>query len=526
MLSGLDNTRMPKDCDSRAGTKCEQRDSFALTIVPILAVLLFCGALFWADAQNPFVRKWFTLKTANDHSVKCVLILPKPICRRPVVIYAHGSGGSLMNDGNDLRQMAELGLSTVSVEYDQANETAFAPEFEAALHYFTRQKWANTNAVAWVGSGLGANQMWNFALQHPGQQPQLLVQLGGAGLPNGQTNNLSKLLHCPMLLIHGDQDEIFPADDTKRLASVLQRDSVPVDSKIVPGASHNMGPDRECVFRCIGEYCLTRLSGPNALQNYHSIAEWEHEAHPFWLFCIPAAAWALCCFVLSQHRKPAPKERLKLKRHEIGLRFVAAVLAIWALSDSALHLIPRYFAITDKTLAIARKYLVQAKERADFQFLAAQPIWHAVKLQTLLTHAELANYNRELINWQLDETNYRNYVLSPVITGEPDEQMNWRRSLWEEFYPRIRHENSPDDAAVIVARHLRERVTIASVPNPPREVPEIWLRQITDETGFQIIYVAALRSVGVPARLNPQRQAEFFDGTEWKIAPPPAVISW
>jgi hypothetical protein len=98
--------------------------------------------------------------------------------------------------------------------------------------------------------------------------------------------------------------------------------------------------------------------------------------------------------------------------------------------------------------------------------------------------------------------------------------------LWEEFYPRIRHESSPEDAAKIIVRHLRERVTIAILPDLPHDVPTIWLRQITDEAGFEIIYVAALRSVGVPARLNLQHQAEFWDGTKWDNAPRPSVVSW
>jgi hypothetical protein len=98
--------------------------------------------------------------------------------------------------------------------------------------------------------------------------------------------------------------------------------------------------------------------------------------------------------------------------------------------------------------------------------------------------------------------------------------------LWEEFYPRIRHESLPEDAAKIVMRHLRERVTIVAAPGLPHEVPAIWLRQITDKTGFEIIYVAALRSVGVPARLNSQHQAEFWDGTKWDNAPRPSVVSW
>ena len=172
-----------------------------------------------------------------------------------------------------------------------------------------------------------------------------------------------------------------------------------------------------------------------------------------------------------------------------------------------------------------------SKERGDFEYLIAQPIWHGQKLKTLLTHVELAGYNRELINWQLDDKIYRDFVSSPIIEPstlnlQPSTSLNWRRPLWEEFYPRIRHESSPDDAAKIVVRHLRERVTIANAPNLSHDIPEIWLRQITDEAGFEIIYVAALRSVGVPARLDSHQQAEFWDGDSWRTAPSPSVISW
>ena len=55
------------------------------------------------------------------------------------------------------------------------------------------------------------------------------------------------------------------------------------------------------------------------------------------------------------------------------------------------------------------------------------------------------------------------------------------------------------------------------MPNLPHALPEIWRRQITDRTSFEIIYVAALRSVGVPARLDEKGGAEFFSGENgWK----------
>jgi acetyl esterase/lipase len=509
------------------------------TALGVTLALLFFGALFWAREQDPFSRQWFTLKTADDGLLKCVVILPKPISLCPVIIYAHGSGGDLMDDGTDLRQMAELGLAVVSLEYDQTNEVSFNDQFEAVLRYIGQQKWADTNAIAWVGFSLGANRMWDFALRNPERQPQLLILLNGGGINENETNfTLSAINpHLSTLLIHSDQDEIFSVADTRRLAAVLQTNGSPVELKILSGLQHGLEPDREESFRGIGEYCLTHLVGgkdedrASVWLHYRSIAQWQADAPRFGWFCLPAIIWLIGCFAWWQCRKPVPSEKVKFTRSEIALRWLAGVLVAWALTDTALHLLPPHFPISERTLGLARKFLVEPKERADFETLANQPIWRGQKLRVLLEHVELANYNRELINWTLDEKLYRDYVLSPTIelsTNNPQlsTDLDWRRPLWEEFYPRIRHESSPADAAQIVVRHLRERVTIANIENLPRDVSLIWRRQITDEAGFEIIYVAALRSVGVPARLEANGRAEFWDGSQWSAAPGPTVGGW
>lgn len=103
-----------------------------------------------------------------------------------------------------------------------------------------------------------------------------------------------------------------------------------------------------------------------------------------------------------------------------------------------------------------------------------------------------------------------------------------------------RHELSSEDAAKIVVRHLRKCVTIvgglprgetpggtpgqpagedarATMGDLPREVPAIWLRQLTDEAGFEIIYVAALRSVGVPARLDANAMRNSLTATSGRL---------
>jgi len=104
-----------------------------------------------------------------------------------------------------------------------------------------------------------------------------------------------------------------------------------------------------------------------------------------------------------------------------------------------------------------------------------------------------------------------------------DGNLDWRRPLWENFYPRIRREQSPEAAAEIVVRFLRERVTIAQGNSFRTAVREIWQRQIANERGFEALYVAALRSVGVPGRLDARGRAEFWTGFAWQAAPRPLL---
>ena len=146
-------------------------------------LLLLGGALFWGKARDPISRVEFSLKTASGGRVNGIAILPKPVGRHPVVIYLHGSGGSLLGTGNELRQVAELGLVAVGLDYNQTNQGLFDEQFIALHQYLQQQSWAQSNATAWVGFSLGAQRTLSFALRHPGLQPQLMVRRAGGWIP-------------------------------------------------------------------------------------------------------------------------------------------------------------------------------------------------------------------------------------------------------------------------------------------------------------------------------------------------------
>jgi pimeloyl-ACP methyl ester carboxylesterase len=499
---------------------------------PFFAIL-FLGSLFWAHSRDPFRRTEFAVKTAAGTKVHGITVLPRRLDRSlalPTVVYVHGSGGTWLTDGNDLRQFAELGMAAVGFDYDQTNSGAFDGEFSAVLDYVRRQSWADANAIAWVGFSLGAQNTLSYLLKHPENHPQLYVRLAGGWIPELDVVTARREPRPTVLLVHGENDQIFPVGDAKRLAELLRTNGTDVMLHIMAGHGHDFESDQPVVFRLIAEYCKATLTPGHPLPEFPRL-------HPYpFLFCIsPAFAWLGFWLYWRKNRRDSAggtptgataTVALPLTKFEVGLRVTASVLATLAVADTALHLIPPRMEVSGHTLSIARRFLLAPKWHRDFETLATLPVWQGQRLQTLLEHVNLANYTvNELVNWKVNDALYREFVLSPVVVSGGHE-LNWRRALWENFYPRVRHENTTSDAAVIVVRFLRQRVTIA--PNHPKQpgVESMWNGHIVNLEDFEILCTAALRSVGVPARLNGKQEAEFWTGSQWKAAPRPLGTTW
>jgi dienelactone hydrolase len=505
--------------------------------VPVLGLLALLGGMFWAKSRDPFERIWFRVRTPDFGSVEGVTVLPKSFRACPVAIYLHGSGGTLLADGTELRRFAELGVAAVSIEYNKTNQEALNEQFVVVQNYLQRQSWAMTNAVAWIGFSLGAQEVLRFVLAHPDQQPQVLVRAAGGWLedPEDADKIRGLALKCPVLLVHGEKDQVFPMDETRLLAELLKTNGARVDLEILPHSGHSFEGDHALVMRLIAEYCKAKLTPGQPMPEVPQL-----RPVPFWVCMVPAFVWAAICIKRNiAHRASNAKHRIAeagdRRLWEKALRWAAAGLAVLAIADTAVHLIPLQLEVSAANLNIARMWLVPPKWKSDFEALAAQPVWQGQRLKTLLDHVELAHYTvNELVNWKVSEQIYTNYVLSPVITEEfkvqgskfKVEEMGWRRPLWDSFYPRVRHEQTPEAAAEIVARYLRERVTVVPGYTPISGIETIWKSEIVDQNGFEMIYVAALRSVGIGARLDAKGQAEFWTGEKWLAAPRAIAMSF
>ncbi len=212
--------------------------------------------------------------------------------------------------------------------------------------------------------------------------------------------------------------------------------------------------------------------------------------------------------------KPETPGVISSPKKEFRLQRLAWVLATAALVQTTVYLGTPFLPVSDGTLAVARKCLIPPGEIGDFDFLSADPVWQGRKLKILLEHAELANYNRRIVNWKLDDSIYREYVLPPAIQPERDGQYHWRRALWEYFYPRNRKTAALESAAQNVRQQLQKRQKM--VGKGPATIEEMWQQQTADKEGLEALCVAAWRSIGIPARLNASGRAEFFNDGKWQ----------
>jgi predicted esterase len=508
----------------------------ATAFVLVLTVLF--GAIFWAKSSDPFERIWFSIKTAGCGQVKGVTVLPRSVRACPVVVCLQDLGARLISEGNALRQFAELGMAAVGVEYNPTNQAEFDEQFIALNDYIKRQPWAQTNATAWIGFGVGAQRTLSFILNHPEIQPQVLVRCSGGWTKelDDEAKVQSLRIKASMLMVHGDDDKVFPVGDVQRLKELLQTNGISNVLKILPGKGHQLGTDHALVTRLVGEYCKAKLTSNEPLPAFP-----RTHPPPLLVCLLPALAWAISAFYNNNGSKTVQegsttRRRLEMDEGKPGgiatssgkaLRWLAAGLAALAVADMAVRLISPQLSVNQSTLGVARKWLVPMKWRDDFEMLASQPVWQGQQLNTLLEHAELANYTvNELVNWKIDRDIYKEYVLSPVIDPKSEHELKWRRLLWASFYPRVRHEPTPQAAAEILVRYMRERVMVVADFQGEPGIESIWKDQIAGENGFQEICVAALRSVGVGARLNTSGRAEFWTGDRWSTLPRPIAVSY
>ncbi len=175
-------------------------------------------------------------------------------------LWFHGNAGNM---GHRVEQMAlihrHLGVNQFIFDYrgygrsrGRPSEKGIYRDARAALDYLQRRSDVVPEKIIYFGRSLGAAVAVELAVARPplglvldGPFTSLgdMAAVAYPGLPlrwlaGNRFNSLALLprVHRPVLILHGDQDEIVPLSQSERL---LQAANAPKGLKVLPGAGHD-----------------------------------------------------------------------------------------------------------------------------------------------------------------------------------------------------------------------------------------------------------------------------------------------
>ncbi len=486
----------------------------------VLAAAVLATAIVWAGARDPFHRVSFSVSSPNSGRLAALAVMPAGKGPFPVAVYVPGAGTNFLSCGNTLRTMAELGLAGVTCEFHASDQAGFELEMRNLLQAVSRFNWANSNAIAWMGNDTGAQRMLDL-LARDGQCQPAAVACVGMLCPHqlsALTNAASGPRQPPVLssrfwLAQGDHDDEFTAEDSRRIAAVLRAHGGNVRFAGLQGLTHNLDGNWALLSRISGEFFAAGfgVASPTRVNVRHGL----------WFYWLPV----FCLFLIMAVRFPSRAGRAAAPPGSRSLRLLVLLLIAIACVETTAHWVLPRMRVSSGTIRVARRLLVQSALRPDFDWLVQSNRARDRMIGELVDNVELAGLQQSLLGVSLETSDYRQFILSPWVDDQTGGDLRWRRALWETLYPRIRRVTEVRQAAEIISRSLRERISITSSDSRRTEISEIWARGTADPSGFQRIYVAGLRAVGVPARMNGLGSAEILEGGEWKAAPQPIVLS-
>ena len=177
-----------------------------------------------------------------------------------VWLWLHGNAGNISHRLDNLKRLHDqLGVSVFLMDYrgygrseGRPTEAGIYRDAEAALAYLQSRTDIKQDRIVYFGRSLGAAVAVELATRHPPyglilesafESVSEMARRAHPFLPvwpflRGRYDSLAKLarVNAPLLVLHGDRDEIVPCEAGKRL---FEAASGPKELSIIEGAGHN-----------------------------------------------------------------------------------------------------------------------------------------------------------------------------------------------------------------------------------------------------------------------------------------------
>jgi dienelactone hydrolase len=183
---------------------------------------------------------------SGGRSITVQEFLPSAPGRYPAVLALYGSGG--LREGwadQPSRLLAAQGYSVFIVHYFDRTGTVWADRDTTrtnfpvwmgtigdAITFATRHTSVDASRIALLGFSLGAYLALSVASLEP--RVKAVVEFFG-GVPE-ELHGFTRM--PPVLILHGEQDRIVPVSEATQLQTLLERNGIPYEMKLYPGAGH------------------------------------------------------------------------------------------------------------------------------------------------------------------------------------------------------------------------------------------------------------------------------------------------
>lgn len=223
--------------------------------------LIYPGWYFGTAAVTPDQSGYRDVTVTTSDGVRGRLLYHPPQPGKPVILFFHGNGDSVLGSVIAMRQLVAAGYGAVLPEFRGFNGAPGIPD-EQGLYRDARasRAWVTANGIAAdriviIGYSLGTGVAAQTALEQPPRALILVAPYASIAhvaaarfwwlpanlLVSERFDTAAKIgrIACPILLIHGATDTTIPPENSAALKA-LRPD---VDRVLFPGVGH------EVVFR-------------------------------------------------------------------------------------------------------------------------------------------------------------------------------------------------------------------------------------------------------------------------------------
>ncbi|WP_063050586.1 alpha/beta hydrolase [Nocardia arthritidis] len=174
------------------------------------------------------------------------------------ILFAHGNAGNLGDRVPIYALLTEAGFDVLAFDYRGYGRSTGKPtehgtylDAHAAHRALLAQPGVDPNRVLYLGKSLGGGVVLELAQHHPPAGVMLMSTFSGLRdaarsvypflpaplVPNAYPNERRiRTLRAPVLIMHGDQDELLPLRHAHRLYAAAPE---PKRLVVFPGAGHN-----------------------------------------------------------------------------------------------------------------------------------------------------------------------------------------------------------------------------------------------------------------------------------------------